>query len=117
MKHRKLLNKIRMRRKKRVRAVIYGTAECPRLSVFRSNRFTYAQLIDDENQKTLAAAFSGELEKKTKKSNGAEHVGKTIAEKAKTLGIKKAVFDRGAYKYHGRVKILVEAARASGLKI
>ena len=106
-----------MRRKKRVRAKIFGTGECPRLSVFRSNRFTYAQLIDDQNQRTLAAASSQNQKGKTKKLDAALNVGKSLAEKAKALGVKKAVFDRGAYKYHGRVKALVEAVRAGGLKV
>jgi len=95
------INKTRIRRKKRVRAKISGTAERPRLSVFKSNRYIYAQLIDDTVGRTLAAA-SGKESKK---------VGVALAEKAKKQGIKAAVFDRGAYQYHGRVRALAEAFR------
>lgn len=99
-----------------MRAKIKGTADRPRLSVFRSNYYTYAQLIDDLNQKTLAAVSSRGLPKLTK-IKAAEKVGELIAEKARTLGIKKAVLDRGPYKYHGRVKAVAEGARQKGLKI
>jgi len=95
------VNKKRIRRKKRVRAKIRGTAERPRLSVFRSNRYIYAQLIDDVTGQTLAAASNKD----------ARAVGLSIAEKAKKKSIKAAVFDRGAYKYHGQVKALAEAFR------
>jgi len=117
MNSRKKINQIRLRRKLRVRSNIFGTATKPRLSIFRSNKFTSVQLIDDENHKTLAAVSSKGLKKKVKKVEAAAEVGKMISEKAKALGIKKAVFDRGAYRYHGRVKALVEAARGSGLVI
>lgn len=93
------INKIRIRRKKRVRAKIRGTAERPRLNVFRSNRYIYAQLIDDSAGRTLAAASGKD----------ARVVGLLIAEKAKKKGVNSAVFDRGAYKYHGRIKALAEA--------
>lgn len=116
MRKQKELNKKILRRKKRVRAKIKGTADRPRLSVFRSNYYTYAQLIDDSNQKTLAAVSSRGQGKLTK-AKAAEKVGELIAEKAQTLGIKKAVFDRGPYKYHGRVKAIVEGAKQKGLKI
>ncbi|MCP6720390.1 MAG: 50S ribosomal protein L18 [Patescibacteria group bacterium] len=132
MQKQKLLNKVKGRRKQRVRLRIRGTSSKPRLSVFRSNSHIYAQLIDDTKQKTLASASSFELEastprgnrgpsrgvgKKLKKTEVAEKVGKVIAEKAKKLNIKSAVLDRGAYRYHGRVKFLTEGAREEGLKI
>lgn len=104
-------------RKNRTRAGILGTAEKPRLSVFRSNRYTYAQLIDDTKGQTLAAASSVELGKKGIKTKLAEELGKLIAEKAKKVGLKTAVFDRGSYRYHGRVKAVAESARGAGLKI
>lgn len=106
-----------MRRARRVRSVIRGTAERPRLSVFRSNRFTYAQLIDDVAGRTLASSSTRALKVKGKKSDVAAALGKAIAEAAKQLGIARAVPDRGPYKYHGRVKAVVEAARKAGLKI
>lgn len=111
------INKIRERRKIRVRAKIHGTAEQPRLSIFRSNRFIYAQLIDDMRGKTLAAVSSKEAKVKGDKKNQAKAVGELIAKKAKDLGIKSAIFDRGAYQYHGRVKALAEAFKEGGIKI
>jgi large subunit ribosomal protein L18 len=115
----------RYRRHKRIRAKVFGTARRPRLCVFRSNKHIYAQLIDDEKGKTLAAASDLELKKtqKTKKLKNEKNkkvaiaceVGKLIAEKAKTKKIEKVVFDRGGYKYHGRVKALAEGAREGGL--
>lgn len=111
MNSRKLLNKIRERRKNRTRANIYGTAEKPRLSVFRSNCYTYAQLIDDKIGKTLISA----LIKKTKGSS--EKLGELIAKKAVEKGIKKAIFDRGNYKYHGRIKSIAEEAKKGGLQL
>ena len=98
----------RIRRHKKVRAKIKGTSKSPRLCVFRSNKYIYAQLIDDEIGKTLASAKS-ELKK-------ADKVGKDIAKKAGDLKIEKVVFDRGGYKYHGKVKAIAEAAREGGLK-
>lgn len=117
MDARKKLIQKRGRRAIRVRARIEGTAERPRLSVFRSNRFMLAQLIDDVAGKTLASATSKSMKTKGTKTAGAEFVGKTIAEKAKAAGIKAAVFDRGSYRYHGRVKALVEAIRKEGVNI
>jgi len=111
------INKIREKRKRRVRAGIYGTAERPRLSVFRSNRFIYAQLIDDANSRTLAAVSAKEASEAGDKKNQAKAAGLLIAKKAKEKGIKSAVFDRGAYKYHGRVKALAEAAKEGGLQL
>lgn len=105
----------RNRRHKRIRAKISGTATKPRLYVFRSGSHIYAQLIDDEKGKTLA--FANDLKIKTKKTKAAAatDVGKAIAKKAKELKIEKVVFDRGGYKYHGRIKALAEGAR-EGLK-
>ncbi|MDP3052878.1 MAG: 50S ribosomal protein L18 [bacterium] len=111
------INKIRERRERRVRAGIRGTAERPRLSVFRSHRSIYAQLIDDSVSRTLAAAASKELKKTGDKKNQAKAVGELLAKKAKEIGIKSAIFDRGAYQYHGRVKALAEAFKESGLKL
>ena len=108
-----------MRRKDRVRAKISGTATRPRLSVFRSNRHIFAQLIDDSAGRTLASVSSRVLEKKGKisKTNVSAAVGRTLAEAAKKLGIHEALFDKGQYQYHGRIKALAEAARQAGLKI
>jgi large subunit ribosomal protein L18 len=125
----KALNKIRLRRKMRVRAKIFGTSEKPRLSVFRSNRYTYAQLIDDENSRTLISASTKELdmrsrspkgqnqEKKLKKIEQAEKIGNLIAQKAVKKGIRKAIFNRREYQYHGRVKAVAEGARKAGLQL
>ena len=108
----------RMRRHKRVRRKISGTADCPRLCVYRSNSNIYAQVIDDEKQTTLVAASTLDKEVKTKKANkeAARKVGKLIAKKAAEKKITTIVFDRGGYIYHGVVKELAEAAREGGLK-
>lgn len=106
----------RIKRKARVRAKISGTAICPRLSVFRSNKAIYAQLIDDAAGKTLASARSGEIKAKCKKYEISAEIGKLLAAKAISQGVKKAVFDRGEYKYHGRVKALADGARSAGLE-
>ncbi len=106
----------RGRRKGRVRAKVSGTAGCPRLSVFRSNRGIYAQLIDDEIGKTLAAVSALEMKSQAKKIDAGFELGKLIAKKAAEKGINNAVFDRNGYKYHGRVKALAEGAREGGLK-
>jgi large subunit ribosomal protein L18 len=105
----------------RVRRVVKGTAERPRLAVFRSLNHIYAQLIDDAASKTLAAADSRAPEFQQRQKLGgnvaaAKIVGELIAQKAKDRGIMQAVFDRGGYQYHGRVKALADAARAGGLK-
>lgn len=100
-----------------MRATVRGTAERPRLSVFRSNRFMLAQLINDVTGKTIASATSKGMKTKGTKTAGAEFVGKAIAETAKKAGITSVVFDRGSYRYHGRVAALVEAARKEGLKV
>ena len=108
----------RIFRKKRSRAQVLGTAERPRLSVFRSNRYTYVQLIDDVAGKTLVSASTQSLEKQVKaKTNQAKQLGEIIAKKAKEAGIKIAVFHRGSYKFHGRVKAVAEGAREGGLKL
>ena len=109
----------RLRIKLRIRKVINGTPVRPRLSVFRSSKQIYCQLIDDMNGQTMVAASSNEkgiLEKKGTKTEKAVLVGKLIAERAKENGIENIVFDRNGYLYHGRVKALAEAAREGGLK-
>jgi large subunit ribosomal protein L18 len=107
----------RERRHKRVRKHVFGTAERPRLVVFRSNRGIAAQIVDDTAAKTLAAASWLDARDATgTKSDQASAVGKMLAEKAKAAGIENVLFDRGGYLYHGRVKALAEAAREGGLK-
>lgn len=108
----------RKKLKMRIRKKVNGTAERPRLTVFRSNKEIYAQLIDDTKGITLASASSMEksFEKKGTKTDVAISVGKVIAERAKTFGVDSVVFDRNGYLYHGRVKSLAEAARENGLK-
>ena len=104
----------------RIRKVVKGTSERPRLTVFRSNNEIYAQLIDDLNHKTIAAYSSLDKEvvsQKIKKIEKSKLVGKTIAQKALEAGISAVVFDRSGYLYHGRVKVLAEAAREAGLKL
>jgi large subunit ribosomal protein L18 len=107
----------RARRHKRVRKHVFGTAERPRLVVFRSNRGIAAQLVDDSAGKTLAAASSlNARDAKGTKSDQAAAVGKLLAQNAKKAGVKAVVFDRGGYLYHGRVKALADAAREGGLE-
>ena len=111
----------RIKRKERVRKKIRGTPERPRLSVFRSARHIYAQIIEDVNGRTLVAAstLSGELKDGLKSSGNVEAaraVGVLVAKKALEKGIKKVVFDRNGFRYHGRVKALAEAAREGGLE-
>ncbi|MDO8593562.1 MAG: 50S ribosomal protein L18 [bacterium] len=114
MNHKPTSNsELRERRHARVRATIKGTAERPRLAVFRSNRFVSAQLIDDTAGKTLAAAHGREF--KGPQSVQATSVGSAIAKKAIAAGVKTIVFDRGGYRYGGQVKALADAARAGGL--
>ena len=106
----------RLRRRRRVRAKITGTAERPRISVFRSNRGVFAQLIDDSAGKTLAAVNWTEDELKSlPRMDQAKRAGELLAERAKAAGVESAVFDRGGYQYHGRVKALAEGAREGGL--
>jgi len=114
-------NEKRLIRHKRIRKKVFGTSERPRLCVYKSLKYIYAQIIDDEKGHTLVAASSLEPEIKsrlssTKSIEAAEYVGKVIAERAKEKGITKVVFDRGGYPYHGRVKALAEAARQGGLE-
>ncbi|MBQ3142101.1 MAG: 50S ribosomal protein L18 [Bacilli bacterium] len=109
-------NKTRKARHARVRSKVFGTSECPRLNVFRSNTNIYAQIIDDENMKTLVSASSLDMHLKGNNIETAKKVGAEVAKKAKALKIKNVVFDRGGYKYHGRVLALAEAARENGLE-
>ena len=108
----------RERRHKRVRAKISGTAECPRLCVYRSNSNIYAQVIDDTKGVTIASASTLDKEVKTKKSNkeAAKEVGTLVAKRAIEKKVKTVVYDRGGYIYHGIVKELAEAAREAGLE-
>lgn len=105
----------RIRRHGRARSKIFGTQSRPRFYVFRSSKHIYAALVDDKAGKTLLAVSDSKI-KKGEKSGKAAMVGKVVAEAAKKLDIKKVVFDRGGYKYHGRVKQLAEAARKEGLE-
>ena len=111
-------NKARLKRHRRVRAKISGTAERPRLNVFRSSKHIYAQLIDDVNGVTLASASSMDksFEGNGGNAEGARKVGEMIAKNASAKGISEVVFDRGGYLYHGRVQALAEGARENGLK-
>jgi large subunit ribosomal protein L18 len=106
----------RIKIKYRVRNKISGTAERPRMSVFRSNKQIYVQLVDDKSGKTLAAASSLGMTEKMPKKQQAAKVGELIAQKAKDAGIETIVFDRNGYLYHGRVKEVADAARNGGLK-
>ncbi|SDR73939.1 LSU ribosomal protein L18P [Polaribacter sp. KT25b] len=107
----------RARIKRRIRKIISGTATKPRLSVYRSNKEIYAQLVDDVNGVTLASVSSRDKGiKADTKVEAAGSVGKAIAEKASKVGVETVSFDRNGYLYHGRVKVLAEAARESGLK-
>jgi large subunit ribosomal protein L18 len=107
----------RLRRRRRVRAKVGGTAERPRLSVFRSNRGIQAQLIDDVRGHTLAAVTwtEGEL-KPLARMDQAKRAGALLAERAKAAGVESCVFDRGGYRYHGKVKALADSAREGGLR-
>jgi len=111
--------KIRFKHKKRIRDRMEGSVEKPRFAVYRSNKFIYAQLIDDQKGHTLVSASSLEKElgpKAGKSIEGAKQVGDLIAKRAKAKSISQVVFDRGGYIYHGRVKALADAAREAGLK-
>jgi len=115
------LNKVerRNRIRRRIRGVVTGTLEMPRLSVFRSNEEIYAQLIDDVRGVTLAAASSLDKELKTEQGTKTElsvKVGKLLAERGKQAGVERCAFDRGGYQYHGRVKALADGAREGGLQ-
>jgi large subunit ribosomal protein L18 len=107
----------RLRRRRRVRARIRGNAERPRLSVYRSNRGVFAQLIDDDAGRTLASASWTESElRKLDSMEQAKRAGQLLAERAKSAGIESCVFDRGGYRFHGRVAAIAEGAREGGLK-
>ena len=112
----KTKQQIRLRRRRRVRAKVSGTAERPRFAVFRSNRGVSAQLIDDVSGRTLAHVnwTEGDL-KSLPRMDQARRAGALLAERAKAAGVETAVFDRGGYQYHGRVKALAEGAREAGL--
>lgn len=123
MKKLKSRKTARTRRKKRIRKHIHGTAERPRLAVFRSLKHIYAQLIDDTANRTLFSVsdlspkVKTEIKEKATNSEKSVLVGKYLAEKALAKKIRKAVFDRSGFKYHGRVKLLAEAAREAGLEL
>jgi large subunit ribosomal protein L18 len=107
----------RLRRRRRVRAKVVGSADRPRLSVFRSNRGVFAQLIDDSAGRTVAAV--NWIEPEVKKLQGLEQatrIGELLAQRAKEAGVETCVFDRGGYQYHGRVKALADGAREGGLR-
>jgi len=108
-------NKLRVHRKKRIRAKIKGDAKRPRLAVFKSLKGIYAQIVDDEKGKTIVQANSAEAKAKND-TKGAEKVGEMIAKKCLDKKINEIIFDRAGYKYHGRVKALADAARKAGLK-
>jgi len=106
----------RLRRRRRVRAKVRGTAERPRISVFRSNRGIFVQLIDDDSGRTLASVNWIEADLRgLGRMEQATRVGALLAERARAAGVESAVFDRGGYKYHGRVKALADGAREGGL--
>jgi large subunit ribosomal protein L18 len=107
----------RMRRRRRVRAKVRGSAERPRLSVYRSNRGVFAQLVDDDSGRTLAGVSWTEEElRKLGRLEQSKRAGELLAARAKSAGIEACVFDRGGYRYHGRVRALAEGAREGGLK-
>ncbi|MFM7291429.1 MAG: 50S ribosomal protein L18 [Planctomycetia bacterium] len=121
MDHARTILRQRIRRRHRVRRFIRGTAERPRLSVFRAHKHIYAQIIDDASGRTLASAST--MEKQLRAGIGfggnkdaAAAIGRTVAERAQAAGVKKVCFDRGEFRYHGRVAALAEAARAAGLE-
>ena len=121
MKHQKSLNVQRWRRKNRVRKKLRGSADQPRLSVHRTNKHLYCQLIDDEIGKTLASASTRDKDLASQIKNGgnceaAKIIGQAIAERAKAAGVSRIKFDRGSFMYHGRVAELANAAREAGLE-
>ncbi|MEL6359059.1 MAG: 50S ribosomal protein L18 [Bacteroidota bacterium] len=111
--------KRRKRIHRRIRKKVSGTAQRPRLSIFRSNKFIYAQLIDDASGKTLlqASSYEAAIANEGTKSEQAKQVGLLLADRAKAAGVETAVFDRGGYLYHGRVKSLADGAREGGLQL
>jgi large subunit ribosomal protein L18 len=121
MEHARTILRQRLRRRHRVRRSIRGTAERPRLSVFRTHKHIYAQVIDDASGRTVASASSRDREIRTGLGFGgnrqaAEAIGRTLAERARAAGVTKVCFDRGEFRYHGRVAALADAARAAGLE-
>jgi large subunit ribosomal protein L18 len=118
MNKKKVMNLNKKRRAKRTRAKLFGTAEKPRFSVHRTNKYIYAQVIDDNKGNTLFAGSTREAKvTKGTKTLKAAALGELLAKKAKEVGIEAMVFDRGSYRYHGRVKSIAEALRSSGIKI
>lgn len=118
MNPRKALEQRKARRTNRTRAKLFGTSLRPRLVVFRSNKYVYAQLVDDEAGKTIVSGSTRELSKeKKKKAEQAKTLGELLAKKALAKDVKAAVFDRRSYKYHGRVSAVAEGARNGGLKV
>ncbi|MCK5332815.1 50S ribosomal protein L18 [Candidatus Parcubacteria bacterium] len=116
MKNKEILKKqSQVRRHRRVRAKIFGTAEIPRLSIFRSNKGIFVQIINDDLGVTLVSASEKSVKDSKTKIDTAKEVGKLIAKKAQEKNITKIVFDRGGYKYHGRIKAIAEGARELGL--
>lgn len=111
------LNLNKRLRKSRTRSRMLGTTERPRLSIFRSNKYVYAQLINDNDGKTMISASTRGLDTKGGKTGKAKILGQKLAESAKKAGIKSVIFDRGSYKYHGRVKAVAEGVREGGLKL
>ena len=107
---------LRKRRHARVRKTVEGTSERPRLAVYRSTKHIYAQVIDDATGRTLASASTVADKPSGPKKSASEAVGKLIAERAKAAGVETVVFDRGGFRYHGRVAAIADAARAAGLK-
>ena len=116
----KIRRESRVRRHGRVRKKIHGTAERPRLAIFRSNKHLVLQVIDDESGRTVAAASTNEAEQRTTGGTGsiagATRVGTLVAERAKAAGVSKVVFDRGGFLYHGRIAAAADAAREAGLE-
>lgn len=106
----------RARRHKRIRAKVMGTALRPRLAVYKSNRYLHAQLIDDERAVTIIAGSTKGIAKNSKKTDAAKRLGEDLAKRAKAAGIRAVVFDRGGFRYTGRVATLAAAARAGGLE-
>ena len=122
MNHQRAIRRQRQRRTFRVRKRIRGTAERPRLTVFRSHKHVYAQIVDDAAGKTIAAASTAEPDLRKELDYGgnktaAERVGQVVAERAKEAGITRVAFDRGPYQYHGRVAALGDAVRKAGLEV
>ena len=111
-------SQLRTRRHNRIRAKVKGTAECPRVSVFKSNQHVFAQVIDDVAGKTLFSSKISGGKSKTKgtKTEKARAVGEMLAQKAKAMGIAEIIFDRGGFKYHGRIKALADGLRNGGVK-